>query len=148
MKRPEDPLEWPSHFPPTDAVKKFFIGVRWLGPDLRFFRELCDQQAARTTTLMAAWPTVEERAIALLMGRHFRHSIGWKSEVFLPYDRVCVIAYGPRFVTMDNDFFEESLVGIRKDLCMDLPDAFWQQTVEWCFQDVVRAVLKRQEEVT
>jgi len=148
MKRPEDPLEWPAHFPPTDPVKKFFIGIRWLGPDLGFFRELRDQQAARTITLMAFWQSDDERSIALLMGKHFRRSIDWKTGVFLPQDRFCVIAYGPRFQSMgEDDFFEESLVGIHKDLGMELPDTFWQQVIESSFQDVVRAVLKKRKEV-
>jgi hypothetical protein len=153
MKRPDEPLTWPSHFPPTDPVKKFFVGLRWLGPDLSFFKELCDQQAARTTTLMASWPTHEEREIALLMGKRFQHSIGWKTEVFLPQDDFRVIAYGPRFQSMDGDvLFEDSLDEIKKDLRTDLPDHIWQQIAERAFQDVertfqsvVRLLLKRKD---
>ena len=47
---------------------------------------------------------------------------------------------------MDGDaLFEDSLVGIKKDLCLDLPDAFWQQTADWNFQDFVRELLKKRK---
>lgn len=139
-------MQWPAHFPPTDPVKKFFIGVRWLGPDLHFFRELRDQQAQRTNVLMVAWTTAAERELASLLGRHFRDLIGWRSNIFLPEDRFQVIAYGPRFQSMDNLLFEEALLGIEKDMGMKFEDAFWQQTVDWTFGQVVRAMLERQKE--
>ena len=148
-KVPEDPLEWPVYFPPTDPVKKFFIGLRWLGPDLSFFEELRHLQAARTIVHMSSWPTNEERDIALRMGKHFQRSIGWKTEYFLPNDRFCVVAYGPWFQSMDgDDLFEDAVVGIRKELRADLPDDFWRQTYEWNLQEVVCEILKKKIETT
>jgi hypothetical protein len=153
MKRPDEPLFWPAHYPPTDPVKKFFIGIRWLGPDLSFFKELRDQQAARVNGLMACWPTNEEHEVALIMGKHFQRSIGWKTPFFLPNDRFIVIAYGPRFQSMDAYVeFEESVADIKKDLQMDSSDGIWQQIAELAFQDaertfqdVVRILLKKKD---
>ena len=48
-------LVFPEHFPPATRWKKFFIGVRWLGPDLSFFKDLKAQQAARSADSMHAW---------------------------------------------------------------------------------------------
>ncbi len=47
---------------------------------------------------------------------------------------------------MDNLLFEEALLGIEKDMGMKFEDAFWQQTVDWTFGQVVRAMLERQKE--
>ena len=102
---------------------------------------------------MASWPTNEEREIALVMGKQFQRSIGWKSEFFLPQDHLHVIANGPRFQSMDgDDLFENSLDGIKKDLRIELPDDFWQQIAErafqdaeWTFWDVVGMLLKKKE---
>ena len=145
MKRPEEPLVWPAHFPPTEPVKKFFIGLRWLGPDLRFFKDLRKQQAGRIADHMAVWPTDEERDMALLMGKHFRHSIAWRTEFFLPPDHFKVIAYGPRFQSMDDMLFEEASLGIETDIGLKLADAFWQETIGWSFEDVVKAVIKKRK---
>jgi len=143
MKKPDEPLEWSEHFPPTDPVKKFFIGVRWLGPDLSFFKELRNQQAGRTLDNMSVWPISEERDLALLMGKHFQSSIKWPTRFFLPDDRFYAIAHGPKFVTVDGDvFFEEALLGIEKEMGVKLPDSFWRQTADWKFRDVIQAMVK------
>lgn len=147
MNNPEDPLRWPSHFPPTDPVKKFFIGVRWLGPDLHFFKEIRDQQAKRTQALMACWQTDEERKLARLVGKHFQESIGWKTDVFLPLDAFHVIAYGPRFQSIDDLLFAEAVLRIEKEIVMTLPISFWQQVMCETFGDVVRAMLQKQREL-
>ena len=95
---------------------------------------------------MDSWPTNEEREIALVMGNHFRRSIGWKTEFFLPQDRFCVIAYGPRFQSMDGyDLFEDSVERIETDLRMGLSSDFWARTTEWSFYEVVREVLMKKE---
>ncbi len=40
-------LQIPEHFPPKAAWKRFFIGVRWLGPDLSFFKAMKTEQGQR-----------------------------------------------------------------------------------------------------
>ena len=116
MKEPEEPLVWPDDYPPTDPLKKFFLGIRWLGPDLKFFNELCQQQAGRIEENMAMWSTTAEHQTALMMGRHFRRACGWRTDFFLPDDRFSVVVYGPRFQTLETAFLEEATAGIEKEL--------------------------------
>jgi hypothetical protein len=54
-----DPLVFPPHFPPTTRWKRFFQGVRWLGPDLTFFKMLKRQQANRLQNQMEVWVLVK-----------------------------------------------------------------------------------------
>ena len=142
IREPQEALVWPDDFPPTNAVKKFFIGIRWLGPDLGFFKELRIQQAGRTNRDMDVWPTPAERQAALMMGNHFHRACGWKAEFFLPEDRLCVIGYGPRFQTMDAfDGFEEAIAGIEKELGTAFGDDFWRKSVDLTFGEVVRQIV-------
>jgi hypothetical protein len=55
MDAPEIPSVWPDDFPPTDPVKKFFYGIRWLGPDISFFKGLRRQQALRNEKLLSTY---------------------------------------------------------------------------------------------
>jgi hypothetical protein len=142
MKTPEEPIEWPPHYPPSDGVKKFFIGVRWLGPDLGFFKELREQQARRTVAHMVVWPTEEERDIALLMGKHFSRWLRWRSPYFLPDDKLCTIAGGPCFDTDAMDFLA-ALDEIEKELGTTLGDQFWKDSVSLSLHDVVSAFLTK-----
>jgi hypothetical protein len=143
MSRAEEPLKWPSYFPPTNRLQRFFIGLRWLGPDLSFFRELREQQAGRDEGLMAAWTDLEEREIALEMGRCFRDWLGWPSACFLPGDHFQVIAYGPRFQSTKDLGFDGAARTIEKRLGRTLPPEFWEQRMDSQFKDVVTAVLGR-----
>ena len=143
MNRPEEPLEWPGHFPPTDPVKKFFIGVRWLGPDLRFFKDLKEQQAERMEDHMTLWHTTEERQMAALLGRHLSRACGWKTSVFLPEDRMHVIVYGTRFQTMDDLLFEEAVRAIERELALELTDEFWRKSAGMSFGEVVREIIRK-----
>lgn len=139
---PEDPLRWPEDYPPTDPIKKFFIGIPFLGPDLSFFKALGKQQAARTIEHMAAWTIGEERAMALHVGRHISYAIGWKKEFFLPDDHFNAIGYGPRYKGHCDDLgFELAIELIEKDLGLTLPDEFWMQSWQLIFREVVSALI-------
>lgn len=77
-------LHYPSDFPPTDRWKKFFIGVRWLGPDISFFADLKKVQAARSLTEMEQWGGGERQKLAEAISAALAVQLGWKSAVFLP----------------------------------------------------------------
>src|SRR5262245_30155413 len=92
-------LKWPAHWPPTSGRKRFFIGVRWLGPDLSFFRGLRELQAKRSENLMTAWPEGEQRNAAPIIGRALQIALRWPTPYFLPDDKLNAVVYGPRFQT-------------------------------------------------
>ena len=71
MDRSTDTLVFPPQFPPTTRREKFFIGVRWLGPDLSFFKELKQQQGERIPEQMRAWGSGKRREIAELAGVNY-----------------------------------------------------------------------------
>lgn len=107
MNSGAEPLEYPNHYPPTDRWKKFFIGVRWLGPDLSFFKELNNEQAARTAIQMNAWGGGLKQTIAQRISEILVRRLKWKNLVFLPSDELAVVVNGPRFDPIDNCAFEE-----------------------------------------
>ena len=136
-------LRWPSHFPPTGRWKRFFIGVRSLGPDLSFFRGFRELQRQRDESSLAAWPEGEQRDAAVLMGRAFQAALGWPKPYFLPGDCFSVIAYGPRFVSLDHMGWDVAAVEIEEQLHRKFPAGFWQrfETQNTSFGEVVAAVL-------
>lgn len=119
------PLRYPPHYPPTSGWKRFFLGVPWLGPDLRFFRALHATQAARTAASITAWGGGPRQALAEAVGAIFAKHCEWPTPWFLPDDHVAVIAGGPGVGWLEdpdpNAAIEaiEALTGTRR------PDGFW-----------------------
>lgn len=144
MRDSNDALCYPPHYPPTNRWKKFFIGVRVLGPDLSFFKELKLQQGARTAECMKAWKTVEQCNLAITLGRAFKEWLHWPTEYFLPGDNLEVIAGGPKF---DTDYFDfsDSLIEVGKQVGIDLSQDSWSVTRVKTFGEMVEEILKRQK---
>lgn len=124
-------LRFPAHFPPSTPMKKFFIGVRWLGPDLSFFRDLKDSQGARSLSDMSAWDGATRSALACQVSAILATSFGWKSPYFLPDDAAIVAFHGPRF-----DFngpgdavgrIEEMLL---KEYGVRVPSTIWREAID------------------
>src|SRR3569623_1357726 len=121
-----DYLKFPEHYPPTDKWKKFFIGVRWLGPDLSFFKVLKSMQAQRDQKSMAEWGGGQRQKIAESIARILSFQLGWKSRVFLPDDIVEVAFNGPTFDFVDSDSaFEEVVEMLKQDFGINPPQSFW-----------------------
>jgi hypothetical protein len=118
------PLVFPAHYPPTDKWKKFFNGVRWLGPDLSFFKTLRAQQAARSADMMQVWGSASRQKLALHVGDIFSKHLRWSTPYFLPQDRVEVIATGPH-LGLVLDCAEEAVEEIEVLLGKHMGDAFW-----------------------
>lgn len=124
---PDKPLQYPPHYPPTDRWQKFFIGVRWLGPDLSFFKELAAQQRSRSADLLNSWGGGERQRIATQMGTVLARRLGWPTPYFLPGDNLAVVAGGPRFNTIDRDLDVDDAIGeLQERLGVTMPTAFWQ----------------------
>jgi hypothetical protein len=120
-------LAFPPHFPPTDRWKKFFIGVRWLGPDLSFFRELKRTQAKRRTDCMSAWGTGIRKELAETMSEVLAQQLGWKSPYFIPEDEVVVVFHGPCFDFTDPESaFEAVLELLQSRFGITRPEEFWR----------------------
>lgn len=119
-------LRFPEHFPPTDRWRKFFIGVRWLGPDLSFFKELKATQARREASAMALWGGGKRQAVAAEVSRVLAEQLGWKSSNFLPEDSAAVAFHGPSFDFSDP---ESAFCAVRENLKVEFqispPDSFW-----------------------
>ena len=123
----DKPLQYPSHYPPMDRWQRFFIGVRWLGPDLSFFKELAAQQRSRSPDLLDSWGGGERQLIAAQIGAILARRLGWPTPYFLPADNLVVVAGGPRFNTIDGDLDVEDAIGeIQEALGVAMPRAFWQ----------------------
>jgi len=136
MRHPEEPLVWPPHFPPTDRWKKFFIGIRKLGPDLSFFKDLKQQQASRTPDSMASWHIDTKQGEVLAAICEVLHKIvRWKTKVFLPKDEFKVILYGPKFQSMYEP--EIAIWEIERRLRIRMAESFWESTEHLTLQEVV-----------
>ena len=135
-------LRFPESFPPTGRWAKFFMGVRWLGPDLSFFKELKIQQACRSATDIDEWGGGSRQAVATAISKVLANQLGWKSEVFLPQDAVAVAFHGPRFDFNDPDSaFEEVVEVLERDFQIKVPDTFWASKSEANLGELVDALL-------
>jgi hypothetical protein len=128
MRKPDEPLEYPAHYPPVDRWKKFFIGVPGFGPDLSFFKDLRGQQAARTPDCMKAWTTAQEHELATIFGRAFQKGLRWPTPFFLPDDKLNAIFGGPKFQSIDFGDAENVLAEVGQQLHTKLPKQFWRDT--------------------
>ena len=139
---PDEPLQYPSHYPPTDRWQRFFVGVRWLGPDLSFFRRLRLQQAARSPSQLSSWGGGARQTVATEVGAVFSRRLRWPTPYFLPSDNMSVIASGPRFNTIDGGLDVEDAIGeIEEFLMVKMPKAFWQDAGSLSLGDVVDRLL-------
>ena len=114
METSAEPLKYPNHYPPTDRWKKFFIGVRWLGPDLSFFKELEQKQAARTSIQMNAWGGGKRQEIAHRISEILAKRLKWHTAVFIPNDNLAVVVNGPRFGLVGDFVLEEIIEDAEK----------------------------------
>jgi hypothetical protein len=135
-------LQFPDHFPPKDRWGKFFIGVRWLGPDLSFFKQLKRQQAQRTAEQMSAWGGGSRQQVAQAISSVLSQQLGWKSKVFLPEDSVAVVFHGPRFDFNDPESaFEEVIEVLRVEFRISMPEPLWQKQAERTLGELVDDLL-------
>ena len=139
------PLRYPSDFPPTTRWKKFFIGVRWLGPDLSFFKELKATQAARRPDAMQAWSNERQREIAELLGEVLSRRQGWKSKVFLPQDSTAVVFHGPRFDLLDDGAVDEAIESLEAKYRIRITKEFWVGKEESMLGEVIAAMAELSE---
>jgi hypothetical protein len=122
-----DILEFPPHFPPTDKWKKFFIGVRWLGPDLSFFKTLKELQANRTAADMFKWGGGERQILAGKISQILHEQLGWRSALFIPQDVAMVAFHGPCFDFSDPDTaFDDIVEMLQRDCSLSPPGSFWE----------------------
>jgi hypothetical protein len=135
-------LQFPAHFPPTTRFKKFFIGVRWLGPDLSFFKQLKADQAARGNSDMAVWQDGERLQLALSISKIVASTLGWKSPFFLPNDSADVVFHGPRFDFNDP---EAAIEGIEEMFLarfgVPIPESLWREAVDVTMGELVDRLL-------
>jgi hypothetical protein len=141
MQSPVDPLQFPPHFPPTTRWKKFFIGVRWIGPDLSFFRKLKEQQAARSPDAMSRWGGGVRQEVAERMAASLKNSLRWKTAVFLPEDSFRVICHGPSFDWGDEFALETAVDDLQSHYGFEIPVPFWNGLEAATFGEVVDAVV-------
>jgi hypothetical protein len=102
-----EPLRWPVDFPPREGVKRFFVGVRWLGPDISFFRALRDVQAARDRSVLVAWGNdAQRRKLSRIFSAFFQRHAQWPKRYFVPEDSFAVCMYGPAANVLDNKTYD------------------------------------------
>jgi hypothetical protein len=140
MHRSTDPLVFPPHFPPTTRREKFFIGVRWLGPDLSFFKQLKQQQGERTTDQMKVWGSGKRREVAEQLARGLKKEIRWPTAVFLPADSFEVICNGPALGMLDDLGSVAVIEQFEKSYGVRLPKTFWQGREHATFGEIVEGL--------
>ena len=134
-------LNWPAHFPPTDPWKRFFIGVRKLGPDLSFFKELKLQQNLRTEESMRDWGTsVHRLEIATTLSRIIQEYAGWPKPFFLPKDSFATITYGPTLLEAEEHPIEDIICKAERLLSRHFDEHFWQTALTKTFGEVVDTI--------
>jgi hypothetical protein len=135
-----DPLVFPPHFPPTTRWKKFFLGVRWLGPDLSFFKLLKRQQAERLQSQMDVWGCGERRQVAEELSLAFKEKVHWPTSVFLPEDFFQVMCNGPSFGLLDDLGSIAAIRQFEEHYGVRIPNSFWAGREHDTFGQVVDAL--------
>ena len=139
---PAAPLRYPSGYPPTGARERFFIGVRWLGPDLSFFGRLRAQQKARSAALLDLWGGGARQRAARVIGAILARRLRWPGPCFLPDDAFAVVCGGPRFGALDIEYDAEDAIGeIEARFGIAMPACFWEGTTTQTLGEVVDALL-------
>ncbi len=136
------PLKFPPHFPPSNRWERFFIGVRWLGPDLSFFKDLEATQASRTAACMDAWHGSQAKAVAGLISLVLSKQLGWKTPYFIPDDSAEVAFHGPSFDFTDPEAaFEAVIEALDSELGMRPSKEFWPAQAGVSMGQLVAALL-------
>jgi hypothetical protein len=130
-------LRWPEGYPPKGGFNKFFLGVRWLGPDLSFFRELKALQATRKSAAMAVWGGGKRQAIAELIAEHMHKGLRWPTAVFLPGDSWHVICNGPKFDMFDDFIAVNAIDDFEDHYRVKVPHDFWEKRDASTFGEIV-----------
>lgn len=139
---PAAPLRYPPDYPPTGARERFFIGVRWLGPDLAFFGRLSARQRARSAALLDLWGGGARQRVASAIGAILARRLRWPGPCFLPDDAFAVVCGGPRFEMLDIAYDVEDAIGeIQVQLGIAMPAYFWERTVTQTLGQVVNTLL-------
>ncbi len=141
MKTPNEPLSYPPHYPPKDQWKKFFIGVRWIGPDLSFFKDLRRQQSERTSECMSVWESTDQKEFANIFGDECNKLLRWPTPYFLPEDKFEVILGGPKFDMIGCGEIEEIIEAIEKHIGYKIPEEFWQFSETKTLGEVITEIL-------
>ena len=97
---------------PKSPIRKFFMGISWLDPNVRYFRELGKMQAQRTREDMDCWQSPEQIDLALAAGEVFVRCAHWQKPYFFPGDSWNVLWVGPEpfswpATDSDLDVFED-----------------------------------------
>ena len=135
--QPSEPLQYPAHFPPSTRWKRFFIGVRWLGPDLSFLKDLRTNQASRSAVSMEIWGGGNRKAVAAAAGAAFAKYCGWPKPYFLPSDDVSVIAGGPKFGALDTTDVGDAIGAIEEIVGTQMGPTFWEASGAATFGELV-----------
>ena len=141
-------LRYPPDFPPTRGWDRFFLGVRWLGPDLSFFNDLRSRQAQRGTTDLAAWGGGDREELARVVGSSFARYCGWPTPYFLPDDVVTVVASGPSFGWVDVTDTEEAIRAIEEEVGVQMGDGFWRGIAQGTMGTLVDQLLAAKQSVS
>jgi hypothetical protein len=135
--QPGEPLRYPAHFPPSTRLKRFFIGVRWLGPDLSFLKDLRANQASRCAASMEVWGSGNRKAVAAAAGAAFAKYCHWPQPYFLPSDNVAVIAGGHKFGGFDTTDVRDAIGAIEEMAGTQMGPTFWEASGTGTFGELI-----------
>lgn len=131
-------MEWPGDWPPVTFWKKFLLGLPLVGPDVPVFKDLKEQQAARTSDMMSAWGEELERLLlAECYGRMLSEWLEWKTPYFLPRDNIAVIAAGPVYRDIDELSFEQATLQLERLCGAKIPESFWEMKEDLTLGSVI-----------
>jgi hypothetical protein len=142
MESSASPLKYPDGYPPVDGWNRFFLGVRWLGPDTSFFKRLRDQQAGRTAEQMNCWGGGLRQTIAERISEQLSKELKWASSFFFPEDSFQVVCHGPSVESYDPDVvLEDATNHTLASLSIVLPESFWHNEPPVTFGEFVDRLL-------
>jgi hypothetical protein len=130
-------LRWPEGYPPKSGFDKFFLGVRWIGPDLSFFGDLKALQAARQPEAMSVWGGGKRQAVAERIAGQMHKGLKWPTAVFLPGDSWQVICNGPKFDIFDEFVAVAAIDDFEDHYRVKVPRDFWEKRDESTFGEIV-----------
>lgn len=132
---------------PKSPIRKFFMGISWIDPNVRYFREMGKMQAQRTREDMDCWTCPEEIKLALAAGDIYMRCARWQKPYFFPLDSFEAMWLGPepfswRATDADLEIVEEIGCWLRRfgiDLSGEQLGHFLEREI---FGEFVDAVLR------
>jgi len=137
-------LTWCVDWQNLTSKEKFLMGMPFIGPDSKAYKDIRYQLSKRSDTDLQEWD-IYPKEISKLAKRIielYKKKGVWPNPIFLPQDPAD-IAFCLRFDLTDKyDLLPESMWIVEKDIGVEMEDEFWENLHELKFHQAIEIIIK------